>query len=121
MGSKTGLIILGGLAAIGLGYLTWRKTIGKKYLGEWLLKRWKAIASNKQRTLDWELIKKELEKLTYADHELLARYTKFNPMEKSNLNENQKKRLHSYLKKMSDSGIWKRANLNALDNIVFPG
>jgi len=123
---KKTLILLTGISVfLGAGYATWAYTpIGKKTIAKWLLKKWEAMAKQVHKDFDKKLIAKELEKLTYNDHELLFRYTRNDFMgkaRKTKMNKKVNEQFRSYLKKMKEAKIMEKADLSPLDNIVLPG
>ena len=110
---------------LGTCYFIWTKTaIGKNTLSKWLLKKWEEQAKREEKTLDLDKLAIELNKLDYADHELLALYTRMDLFEKERkgqLKGKVKERMNGYLKRMADTKILYRADLSMLDNSVLPG
>lgn len=122
---KTALILFGASAALGVAYLGFAYTpVGKISLSKWLLKKWGQMAERKKKKIDKEYLAKELKKLNYSDHELLVKYTRFDPFKKESegrMDEKAKARLKKLLGKMAKVKLFERADLRQLENIVLPG
>lgn len=122
---KTLIALLGISVFAGAGYAAWAYTpIGKNTLTKWLIKKWEQLAQRNDKTLDKEKLSKELKKLKYSDHELLARYTMLDPIGKERegkLNAKAEQRFKKLMTKMAKVKLFERADLSQLDNIVLPG
>lgn len=120
---KVAITLFGISVFAGLGYLAFAHTpIGKSSLTGWLLKKWKEAAAKKKKPLDAEKLRKELKKLKYHELELLTAYTWLFPvLPGEDVEQKTKDKLIKRYKKLSDAGIFKKADLSALDNIVLPG
>jgi|GEM_PF-1137777 hypothetical protein len=122
---KVAITLFGISVFAGVGYLAFANTpIGKNTLIRWLLKKWKEAADKKQKKIDREAIKKELQKLRYSDLELLTAYTWIMPVLPNHgqqLDKSKEKRMLKFYGKINEKKILGRANLTALENIIFPG
>jgi len=122
---KVAITLFGISVFAGVGYLAFANTpIGKNTLIRWLLKKWKEAADKKQKKIDREAIKKELQKLRYSDLELLTAYTWIMPVLPNHgqqLDKSKEKRRLKFYGKINEKKILGRANLTALENIIFPG
>lgn len=112
-------VVFGISISLGVSYFLWSYSgVGKKVLSQWIIKRWSRLASLKDKTLDVESIKNELNKLDYEDHELLARYTLLD-LKKTNVGDSEQSKTATLLKKLNDRQIFQRADLSALNDIIF--
>lgn len=121
---KRTAVLFGISVFAGLGYLAWSQTpLGTTTLSSWLLKKWEEIAAKLNKPIDLELLKKELKKLDYEDHELLARLTWLDPFKEHEREwtEKYKKRLLNLIGLLKKARTLERANLSSLENIVLPG
>lgn len=122
---KVAITLFGISVFAGLGYVAFANTpIGKNTLTKWLLKKWNEAAEKKQKKIDKEVIKKELQKLRYSDLELLVAYTWVMPVlpdHGQQLDAKKEKRMLKFYQKINEKKIFQRANLRLLENIVFPG
>jgi hypothetical protein len=122
---KVAITLFGISVFAGVSYLAFANTpLGKNTLTKWLLKKWNEAAGKKQKKIDQESIKKELQKLNYSDLELLTAYTWIIPVLPDNgqkLDEKKEKRMMKFYKKINEKKIFQRADLTALENVVFPG
>ena len=122
---KVAIALFGISVFAGLGYVAFANTpIGKNTLTKWLLKKWNEAAGIKKKKINTEIIKKELQKLTYNELELLVAYTWVIPVlpeHGKQLEEKKEKRMQKYYRKINEKKIFQKADLTALENIVFPG
>ncbi|HEY9084019.1 MAG TPA: hypothetical protein VIN73_11845 [Vicingaceae bacterium] len=122
---KIAITLFGISVFAGLGYVAFANTpLGKNTLTGWLLKKWKAAADKKQKKMDKEAIKKQLQKLKYSDLELLVAYTWIMPVLPDygqQPDEKKEKRMKKFYQKINEKKIFQRADLSSLENIVFPG
>lgn len=122
---KVAITLFGISVFAGVSYLAFANTpLGKNTLTKWLLKKWKEAADKKEKKIDEEAIKKELQKLSYSDLELLTAYTWIMPVlpdHGQQLDEKKEKRMMKFYKKINEKKIFQRADLTGLENIVFPG
>ena len=120
---KTTILLFGISVFAGLGYLAFSKTpVGKKTLMGWLLKKWQQAAEKKSRSIDQEPLKTELQKLCYDELELLVGYTwRFPVLPEPDIPEKDRKRFVRKMQQIKESGLFEKADLSALENIVFPG
>jgi hypothetical protein len=98
----------------GISYSIWVYSgAGQSILTRWLLRKWKAVAERKQKKLDLKHTEAELNKLTYADVELLFRFTiaEF---------AGKQRKATRLLKRMDETGIAQRANMQLLVDIILP-
>jgi hypothetical protein len=98
----------------GVTYTAWVYSgAGKSILTRWLLNKWKAVADRKQKKLDLKHTEAELSKLTYADIELLFRFTMAEFAGKQ-------RKATLLMKRMDETGIAQRANMQLLVDIILP-
>jgi len=109
----------------GLGYLGFAYSpIGKATLIRFLLKRWKQIAGNKEKSFDVDYIKTELTKLKYPDLELLTVFTlktENMPQKTENVTTKQRETYQKYMSQIKQKEILLRADLKPLESIILPG
>ena len=121
---KVAITLFGISVFAGLGYVAFAKTpIGKNSLIKWLLKKWSEAAKKKDKNLDKELLKTQLQKLNYNDLELLVAFTWSFPMlpEEKDFKGETKQKFEKKYKKLIEAKILETADLSQLENIVFPG
>ena len=122
---KVAITLFGISVFAGLGYVAFANTpIGKNTLTKWLLKKWNEAAGTKKKQINTEAIKKELQKLSYNELELLVAYTWVMPVlpeQGKQLEEKKEKRMKKYYRKINEKKIFQKADLTPLENIVFPG
>ena len=121
---KTTLILFSISVFAGMGYLVFsRSPVGKSVLIKWLLHKWKAAARQKEKTLNEKKIRSELQKLDYDELELLVAYTWSFPVLSDEVlqEESKKKRFEKRYRKLNEAGIFKKADLTPLENMIFPG
>jgi len=121
---KVAITLFGISVFAGLGYVAFAKTpIGKNSLIKWLFKKWSEAAKKKDKDLDKEQLKTQLQKLKYNDLELLVAFTWSFPMlpEEKDFNGEAKQKFEKKYKKLIEAKILETADLIQLENIVFPG
>ena len=123
---KTALNLIIGITAVaGVGYLVWSQTpLGKNVLSKWLIKKWEEQAKKVNMKLNPKQFARELDRLNYQDLELLTRYTLIDPLgksEKGELDDKTFDRATRLYKKMVETGVFKRAKLDQLENVALPG
>jgi len=121
---KVAITLFGISVFAGLGYVAFAKTpIGKNSLIKWLLKKWSEAAKKKDKDLDKEQLKTQLQKLNYNDLELLVAFTWSFPMlpEEKDFKGETKQKFEKKYKKLIEAKILETADLSQLENIVFPG
>lgn len=121
---KVAITLFGISVFAGLGYVAFAKTpIGKNSLIKWLLKKWSEAAKKKDKDLDKELLKTQLQKLNYNDLELLVAFTWSFPIlpEEKDFKGETKQKFEKKYKKLIEAKILETADLSQLENIVFPG
>ena len=121
---KVAITLFGISVFAGLGYVAFAKTpIGKNSLIKWLLKKWSEAAKKKDKDLDKEPLKTQLQKLNYSDLELLVAFTWSFPMlpEEKDFKAETKQKFEKKYKKLIEAKILETADLSQLENIVFPG
>jgi len=124
MMKKVAITLFGISVFAGLGYVAFAKTpIGKSSLIKWLLKKWSEAAKKKDKELDKEQLKAELQKLKYNDLEMLVAFTWSFPVlpEEKYFKEATKQKFEKKYKKLIEEKIFKTADLSQMENIVFPG
>jgi len=121
---KVAITLFGISVFAGLGYVAFAKTpIGKNSLIKWILKKWSEAAKKKDKDLDKEQLKTQLQKLNYNDLELLVAFTWSFPMlpEEKDFKAETKQKFEKKYKKLIEAKILETADLSQLENIVFPG
>lgn len=120
---KRNIIVLFGVSVFaGLGYVFWvYSPIGKSTLRKWLLSRWRKVARREKKEIDFTHIAKELQKLSYADHELLVKYTRIILVPEDQWTPQQKEKLHKSLHKITSKKLFDKVDFKSLENSVFPG
>lgn len=115
-------LMFGVSITLGVSYFVWSYSgIGKKVLAQFIIKKWSKIATSKDQTFDGQLIKDQLAKLNYEDHELLVRHALIaqRTPENDEQTARQLERLKSILIKINNRKIFERADLSSLNNIIF--
>ena len=116
---KTQITLFGISVFAGAGYATWVfSPIGKNTLAVWMIKKWKQMAAQKNKSLDHHKLVSELKKLNYHDHELLIRYTYYKSKQGKKRDKKAISKLGQIEQKIEQEKLFRRADLGQIEQLI---